>query len=938
MFFQTIGKTCFISRNYTKFAAAKRKTLQMSKDKSIWKDALISDSEHVTKGIGKNVIPVKEKESLWSKYLEKFKDPIIIILLVILALSIGVTAYEICLSHDMRLLFEPAGILMAILLSTGIGFIFEVKADREFEILNKVKDDEPVKVLRRAHAGTKPQMIKIRKCDVVTKDIVRLESGDEVPADGEIIEAEGLKVDESAFTGEPYASKSAERIEDHSETYAPYFLLRGSHVIEGSCFYKVTATGQETEEGQGQIKLEETEEIQTPLNRQLGTLGKILTRLSYGIAVLIFIGRIIFASATGEFNTFDIHDIEYILHSIMIAVTLIVVAVPEGLPMSVTMSLALSMRKMLKEKNLVRRLHACETMGAATVICTDKTGTLTENKMTVVAHDVRCSIEKLSENISVNSTAELSVKENGELLAVGNPTECALLKWLKNDFDTDYIIFRKNLSTINVIPFTTERKYMETTVEDKETGRKTQYIKGAPEIVMAMCGGFSGDGSEESFKALLEQYQKSAMRTLAFAHQDIVDGEDTALLFDGIAGIADPVREGVKEAILTCTKGAHVRVIMVTGDVAATANEIGRQIGLADAADGISLTGQEFAQMSDDEVCSILPDLRILSRARPDDKARLVRLLQKQGEVVAVTGDGTNDALALKTAQVGMSMGDGTARAKEVSDITILDNSFASINKAILWGRSLYRNIRRFIIFQMTINFCACILVLIGAFIGADSPLTVTQMLWVNLIMDTFAAMALSSLPADPTVMTDRPRRQDEHILNKAMTTRIIGTGLAFFGILIFLWEMLLHNPDITSVKEIFSSPGILASTLHNDIESGMHLSDIQRGIFFSIFVMMQFWNLFNVRYFKTGSCLILDLIDMSKKRSRLSDHYSAGFFLTAGLILIGQILIVNFAGPFFNVARLTLQDWILIISLTMPIWLVHEIYAIIMKYTGRRS
>lgn len=910
----------------------------MNKNKSFWKDALVSDSEHVIKGIGQNRIPEREKQSLWSKYLEKFKDPIIIILLVILVLSIGVTAYEISISHNLKLLFEPSGILLAILLSTGIGFVFEVKADREFDVLNKVKDDEPVKVLRKARKGSKTQMIKIRKSDVVTDDIVKLENGDEIPADGEIIESEGLRVDESAYTGEPYANKSAERTDSYATAYAPYFLLRGSHVIEGTCFYRVTAVGTETEEGQGQAKLESTEEVQTPLNKQLGELGKLLTKVSYVLAGLIFIGRLTYSFFTGGFDNFDIHDVEYILHSIMIAVTLIVVAVPEGLPMSVTMSLALSMRKMLKEKNLVRKLHACETMGAATVICTDKTGTLTQNKMTVVAYDIKSDFEVVAQNISVNSTAELSEKENGELLPVGNPTECALLTWIRNDFGKDYSSYRNSSTTVSLIPFSTENKFMETVILDQENGRKIRFIKGAPEIVMAMCDGFSGDGSKEDASARLSEYQGAAMRTLAFAHQEIIDDKESPLLFDGITGIADPIREGVKEAIETCTRDAKVRVIMVTGDVSVTANEIGRQIGLSDDEDGLSVTGQEFAEMSDEEILKILPKLRILSRARPDDKARLVRLLQQQDEVVAVTGDGTNDALALKTAQVGMSMGDGTARAKEVSDITILDNSFSSINKAILWGRSLYKNIRRFIIFQMTINVCACLLVLIGAFIGVDSPLTVTQMLWVNLIMDTFAAMALSSLPADPTVMYDRPRRFDEHILNRAMGGRIVGIGIAFFGILILLWEMLLHNPDITSAYGLINTPGILRNTLQTKIESGMHLCDEQRGIFFSIFVIMQFWNLFNVRYFKTGSSLFLDTADVIKGRSRWSDHFSGGFVLTAALILIGQIVIVTFAGPFFNVAPLSVNDWLWILLITSPVFLIHEIYALTMRLIGKRA
>jgi len=893
-------------------------------------NCLCEDSPEVLHGTGKNIIPPPEKESLWKLYFEKFKDPIIIVLLVVFFFSIIVALYEIFyMDKGWDIMIEPSGVLTALLLATGVGFVFELKADREFEILNKVKDSRPVKVFRRKDLQSKARMINILKQDVVPGDVVKLESGDEVPADGYLIESTSLRVDESNFTGELYANKSTDQAKfDDDATYASNFLLRGSTVIEGNGIYRVSAVGMDTEEGKGVAITQEGSSEETPLNKQLAQLGKWISTASFIIATLIVVGRLIFYAAIGGFSDGAnfIEIAEFILASIMIAVTLIVVAVPEGLPMSVTVSLALSMRRMLKENNLVRKLHACETMGAATVICTDKTGTLTKNQMTVMETDIyggEDEVETVRQNMAVNSTAEV-YPEDGKLVAIGNPTEAALLKWLLSN-SYDYAAYRESTSVKEQVPFSTETKFMQTTAVMKDSGKAVRFIKGAPEIVLEMCDSIAGGQTKEHIHEKLASYQSKAMRTLGFAYQRMEEKASSGLVFSGIVGIADPVRDDVREAIETCKDNAGVRVIIVTGDTPGTANEIGRQIGLIDAdGSGQTITGVEFASMSDDDARILLkdPDFKIISRARPDDKARLVTLLQSNGEVVAVTGDGTNDAPALSKAQVGLSMGDGTSRAKEASDITIIDNSFSSINKAIMWGRSLYLNIQRFIIFQMTINLCACLIVLLGSFIGLESPLTVTQMLWVNLIMDTFAAMALSSLPADRKVLFDKPRNPESHIINRKMLGRIVGVGLFFFAALAGLWQLLLHT-DVTSVKGLLNTSVSISKA---------HLTGYELGIFFSVFVILQFWNLFNAKYYRTDRSLIMDIVDLFRKPQKVKESYSQGFILISLVIVVGQILIVSFAGKMFNVSPLHLSDWMWILLITSPVLIFADLFRTIVN------
>ena len=905
----------------------------MKNKQSYVADSLCFDDEHVKSGIGLNIIPQPPKKSLLLRYLEKFSDPIIIVLIVVFAFSVAVNLYEIItMGRSWMSMLDSLGVLVALLLATGIGFIFEVRAEKEFELLNQVKNDRPVFVYRRKKRASRPQLFKIKKSDVVVGDIVKVESGDEIPADGILLNALSLRLDESIFTGELYAHKTTDEKEfDADSTYPSNVVLRGTTVIEGQGVYKVTATGIRTEEGKGALKVREGSTVRTPLNKQLDQLGRVISIASFVCAGLIIVGRLIYYFAIIRPEQFVVIDfVEFILGSILLAVTLIVVAVPEGLPMSITVSLALSMKKMLKEKNLVRKLHACETMGAATVICTDKTGTLTKNQMTVVEYSFYADDDVIFQNISINSTAELS-SEDGRLMSIGNPTEGALLVWLAGQ-NVDYMSYRESAKIIQQTPFSSESKIMRTTVQ-LEDGGFIEYLKGAPEVVLEMCANDTNDINVNDVQEILLDYQNQAMRTLAFAFRRMLSLEDVSdFRFAGVVGIADPLRDDVVEAIRTCKDSAGVRVIVVTGDPPATAAKIGRDIGLVeDEFNDVVMTASEFNQLSDVDAMKVVAgeSFRVLSRARPEDKVRLVELLQRAGEVVAVTGDGTNDAPALSKAQVGLSMGDGTSRAKEASDITIIDNSFASINKAIMWGRSIYQNIRRFIVFQMTINVCACFIVLLGAFIGLDSPLTVTQMLWVNLIMDTFAALALSSLPADKRVLCDKPRNPNGHIINRSMAKWILGVGLVFFAVLTGLWQLLWHL-DVSQTSGVASL--LNQETLNTAISSYFaphakaHLSGYESALFFTAFVFLQFWNLFNARYFHTGRSLLQDLAAMLSGRRKFKEVFGWGFVGIVAAILIGQVLIVTFAGPMFNVMPLSLNDWLILLVVTSPVLIIVDV------------
>lgn len=859
---------------------------------------------------GVNVLTPPAKDPLWKQFLEKFKDPLIIVLLIAGFLSVMISCYEYWgLKEGASVFFEPVGIFVAIFLATGLAFYFEMKADREFTLLNQVNDDEAVEVIRGGNVTSVPRR------DVVVGDVVILNAGEEIPADGTLLDAANLNVDESTLTGEPMCHKTIDPAQfDDEATFPSNHVMRGTKVMEGRGVMEVTAVGDKTENGKVFVAAQIDNSVKTPLSEQLDGLADKITKLAYMVGALVIVGRIVmyFVNGEGAVNWLDFTA--YVLQTLMIAVTLIVVSVPEGLPMAVTLSLAYSMRRMLKTNNLVRKMHACETMGATTVICTDKTGTLTQNQMQVAQADFfsEQGNEIIYEGIAVNSTAQLDL--TGEKPSVlGNPTEGALLLWLMKQ-GANYRDLRAEAREIAELSFTTERKYMATAVKSA-TGKNILYVKGAPEIVFAMCRNTSGVTREQLDARLLE-YQNQAMRTLGFAWQELAEGETGIadgkvvadnLTFSGYVAISDPVRADVPDAINEVIN-AGIQIKIVTGDTPGTAREIGRQIGLwndsCDTARNI-ITGPEFEQIPDEELPTRAEEIKIIARARPMDKKRLVEALQHEGEVVAVTGDGTNDAPALKTAHVGLSMGDGTSVAKEASDITIVDNSFASIGRAVMWGRSLYRNIQRFLLFQLTVNVTACLLVLCGSFMGTESPLTVTQMLWINLIMDTFAAMALASLPPSDRVMREKPRARKEFILDKSMTWEIFAVGGFFFFMLIGLLYI-FHHADIQCLTDLWG----LQLGEYDDV------TPYELTLLFTIFVMTHFFYLFDSRAYKSGS-------------SALHFKGCSGLLSISLIIFVGQIAMVEFPGiqQFFNVVGLKFVDWVIIVAASSLVLWVPELF-----------
>ncbi len=898
----------------------------MSKNKNITgltdSEVLKSRQEH-----GENILTPAEKEPLWKQFLEKFSDPLIIILLVAGVLSVAISIYEyVSLGKGGEVFFEPIGIFAAILLATGLGFFFEYKADKEFALLNQVNDDEPVQVMRNG------KITEVPKKEVVVGDVVILNTGNEVPADGHLLEAVALNIDESTLTGEPVAHKTVNPDDfDPEATFPSDAAMRGTTVMEGHGIMEVTAVGDKTENGKVFEAAQIDNSVKTPLNEQLDRLGTLISYTSYVFAGLIVAGRLFMYFTNPGFEFEWVGFMAYFLQTLMIAVTLVVVAVPEGLPMAVTLSLAYSMRRMLKTNNLVRKMHACETMGATTVICTDKTGTLTRNQMQVASTDFyglegqRLDGSTLSgtiaEGIAVNSTAQLDLTDPSHPKALGNPTEGALLLWL-NAQGIDYLPLRQGVRIVEELPFSTERKFMATVIE-RHDGSHMLYVKGAPEIVYGLCRKYPAEATREAVDARLLMYQNQAMRTLGFACAELAAGVDpdlknlaadtnVALEFLGFVAIADPVRPDVPDAVREVLD-AGIKVKIVTGDTPGTAKEIGRQIGLwndAEDSERNIITGAEFAELTDEQLRGCVEDFKIIARARPMDKKRLVEALQANNEVVAVTGDGTNDAPALKAAHVGLSMGDGTSVAKEASDITIIDNSFASIGRAVMWGRSLYRNIQRFILFQMTVNVAACFIVLAGAFMGMESPLTVTQMLWVNLIMDTFAAMALASLPPSKRVMKDKPRSRKAFILTGPISRNIVIVGGLMFVFLLGLLYIFEHY-SITTLTELFSFIPQAAGEAS--------LTPYELALFFTIFVFLQFWNMFNARAYATG-------------RSALHFKGCSGFVTITLLILIGQIVIVEFGREFFSVQPLPFIDWLIIIGGTSVVLWIGEIVRLFKK------
>ena len=868
---------------------------------------------------GNNLLTPPKRDSIWKLYFEKFKDPVIKILLLAAFFSLIIS----CIENEYA---ETIGIIIAIFLATGIGFYFEYDAGKKFDLLNASNEETSVRVIRNS------AIHEISRKEIVVGDIALLENGEEVPADGKLLEAVSMQINESNLTGEPMVEKTTDKnYFDKEATYPSNRVMRGTTVVDGHGIMEVQQVGDATEIGKVARQATEKSEEETPLNIQLTRLANLIGKIGFMVAGLTFIGFV----SRELYLYLQVHTItdwhqyleiaQIILKYFMLAVTLVVVTVPEGLPMSITLSLALNMRRMLATNNLVRKMHTCETMGAVTVICTDKTGTLTQNRMQVYETQFYslkeqpaqptenfASIEafnRIAESIASNSTAFLEETESGKTKGIGNPTEIALLLWM-NTQHQNYLMLRTHTLIIDQLPFSTERKFMATLVRSNIDRKKVIYIKGAPEIILKKCawvntlqGNQPLVSKQADIEKQLSTYQNMAMRTLGFAYKEIAENESEKCskltktndyIFMGIAAIADPVRPDVPAAVAQC-QNAGIQVKIVTGDTTGTATEIARQIGLwkPEDTERNRITGVDFAALSDEDALERVMDLKIMSRARPMDKQRLVQLLQKKGAVVAVTGDGTNDAPALNHAQVGLSMGTGTSVAKEASDITLLDDSFRSIGTAVMWGRSLYKNIQRFIVFQLTINLIAMFTVLAGSFIGTAIPLTVTQMLWINLIMDTFAALALASIPPSTDVMKEKPRKNTDFIITPSMYRNIIGYGIAFILILVGLYAYFACNNEL-------------------------HIRELT--IFFTVFVMLQFWNLFNARVLGTSHSALTG--------------FSHSYIVpgVALLILIGQYVIVQFGGSVFRTVPLDWQTWGLLFIATSPVLWTGEIYRFIKR------
>ena len=905
-----------------------------------------------------------------------FGDPLFKILITAFVLSMGISIYEYEWHEaEWTVFFEPIGIIVALILATSIAYFLEKKNEKTFQSLNQTNDEVPVKVYRNGH------MCQVPRKDIVVGDIIKLETGEEIPADCELLESQNLIVNESSLTGELQATKTTNPEQfDCNATYKSNEIKKGTTVIEGNCTAEVKSVGDKTESGEVYRSLNEGNEVkvgwllkdktnntiidkfnteddandaleeylgehedadvvveqplidrmrvskgsETPLSKKLNGLADWITNASYVLAGFIIVGRVLWYLIPG-WNTFDFSSgdfwvdfVSYLLKTIMIAVTLVVVAVPEGLPMSVTLSLAFSMRKLMKSNTLPRTMHACETMGAASVICTDKTGTLTKNMMEVTDTKLDATNDKLiAEMIAVNTTANLDFTDNKSIKVIGNPTEGALLLWL-NGKGIDYLDIRENIPVVDSLPFSTENKYMATVVNSGVLGKKIAYVKGAPEILLSMSD--IDAESKNEFEKTLADYQKGAKRTLALAYMELGESESiisegklntNKLKFVGVFALQDDIREGVKASIEECMK-AGIAVKIVTGDNPGTAKEIGRKIGLWTETDSDKniITGTEMAKLSDRQLEERVMDIKIIARARPMDKKRLVEALQNLDQVVAVTGDGTNDAPALNKADVGLAMGNGTQVAKDASDMIIQDNSFSTIANAVMWGRSLYKNIQRFLLFQLTVNVAACFLVLFGAFLGTESPLTVTQMLWVNLIMDTFAAIALSALPPQKSVMDEKPRDPKAFILDKSMLQNIFGVGGFFFLMLLVLLIIFQHT-EITSMRDLLTF----------SFGERSHVTTYELTLLFTIFVMTHMGYMFNARGYKTGG-------------SGWNLKGCDGFLLIATVITLGQIAIVQipFLNDFFNVQALPLFDWIVIFIMGFLVTGIREVYSLIKK------
>jgi len=807
---------------------------------------------------GKNELTPPPRLPLWKLYLKNFEDPIIRILLVAVIISALVAALE------GSGLLDTIGIALAVILATTIAFLTEYKSNREFDALNAMCDDTGIKVIRDGQART------IRMRDVVVGDIILLEAGDAVPADGILVHEAHFEADESAFTGEN------EPVRKNSEDT----LLKGTWVTAGRGTMIATAVGDATRMGEIAASITRGERPETPLQVKLRVLAGQISRFGYAMAGLIVISLLAKGIVTG-LPTDPLELVRFLLDIAIFAVIIIVVSVPEGLPVSVTVSLALTMRKMTRAYSLVRRMIACETIGSVTTICTDKTGTLTRNLMEVVASSILTPEYEnktpddpagwVTLNAGVNSTAELEPRE-GELITVGNSTEGALLRWLSRA-GIDYHQIRRAYFPISQALFDSRRKEMRTVISIE--GRYYLLVKGAPEVVAASC-------SSAPDLTPVKNLAGRAMRTLAFAHAETGSPEDSTptLIWDGYVGIRDEIRSDVPSAVATC-RSAGISIAMVTGDSPETAAAIAKETGIL--TNGTVITGPEFRDLSPEKQQALAPQIEVMARSAPHDKLLLVKALQANGEVVAVTGDGTNDAPALRSADVGLAMGiAGTEVAREASDIILLDDSFPTIERAVWWGRALFENIQRFLMFQLTINISAAFLSFIAPLLGYPAPFSVIQLLWINIIMDSLAALALCSESPHPALMEKKPIPRTSSVLTPYMIRAILCT--AFVYIIVGIGGIIFGLPYMNSPAE-------------------------QATAFFTGFVLAQVWNGIN--------CRGINGIMPSFIRG------NPAFFVIMGSIILIQFLIVQFGGAVFGTVPLSVFQWIVLLLGTLPVLLI---------------
>ncbi len=821
---------------------------------------------------GLNLLTPPKEVPWWKLYLEKFKDPIIVILLVATAISLAFGIIEGNYT-------ESIGIIAAVLIATGVGFWREYDAKKKFDAMKSDKDYEPVKVRRNG------VVVEITKDHVVVGDIAILSAGDEIPADIELFKAIDMKVAESAMTGESVAVPKYPIDEAYTGSgFAPNLLLRGTTIESGLGEGVVIKVGDETEIGKTTIQASEETDNKTPLEEKLGELAGKITTAAFLVAGLMFI---ILNLVHWDF-AFGDHAFSWSMSTLLTevgflmgAIVVIIVAVPEGLPLSVTLALAFSMKTMANENNLVKKMHACETIGAVNVIFTDKTGTLTQNCMTVVDVDVREEDKDVLNLVgAVNSTANWSNASR----VLGNPTEAAILKHMGHDLSER---LRSEYRILSCIPFSSAYKYMVTQAQNEESKEEIILIKGAPEVIARIIryDKYLGEVSTQQARgrraisaAIINSKDYNAVKESLESGNPLDD-----CTYIGTWFIEDPVRSDVPDAIRKCY-GAGIDVVMMTGDNLRTGTEIGRQAGFKDI---WAIEAKDFWEaVKNPQNGREYPN--VIARCTPTNKLDILKWAKDKDYVCAMTGDGVNDSPSLNHADVGIAMGSGTSVAKEAADIILLDDAFPSIVTGVKWGRSLYKNIKNFLFFQLSINVSACLIAVFGPLVGVEMPFTVIQFLWINLVMDSLAAIALTSEPADERVLSEKPRDRRQFIIDKSLAKSIFGFG-------IFVWILCTF---------------VLWGMKHTEF-----LSKIDLTVFFASYMVINLWNMFNARVIGKNKSVFSGL---------KSNYKFTGILL---FILAVTILLVQFGGEVFQTHPLSWKTWLTIILVTSPVMIVREIY-----------